>query len=411
MKPDKYLFNLAKGKSKYQGLKSYDLHGERMMNTKRCLWRALFYCAVFLSACSTGSQPETMELQSTTAPLVDEINEISATPSQVVPEPTSTALPKTQISLLTPTKLSPHTPTATEAPLSPTPITPADLSLPIIIDHTTDDINAIPQAWIETAKQTLHIAYGHTSHGRQIIHGMRGLVNFANKGGLGLSLPENIFRFDPEGNNGGTRLHLFEGSARDESGELSYDVGYIEWIQRTYDYLGAADSTTGRGTNHPEINVLMWAWCGQVSKITEESMLTDYLLPMTQLELDYPGIIFVYMTGHADGSGESGNLHLRNQQIRQYVIENKKVLYDFYDFDIHGPDDVYYGDKAVDDHLNYDSNSDGTRDRNWGLEWQAAHTEKVEWYPLGCDHTEAINCNQKAYGAWWLWARLAGWNP
>ena len=35
----------------------------------------------------------------------------------------------------------------------------------IIIDHSTTDITAIPQAWIEEAKRTLHVGYGHTSHG------------------------------------------------------------------------------------------------------------------------------------------------------------------------------------------------------------------------------------------------------
>ncbi len=282
---------------------------------------------------------------------------------------------------------------------------------PLIIDHTTDDINAIPQGWIEAAKANIHIAYGHTSHGSQISTGMSGLIAFANGGGLDLSLPVNIFQYDHDSNNGGTHLHYFEGSGYDDSGDLAYDVGYSGWDQRTYDYLGTADPVTGRGTNHPEINVLMWSWCGQVSSKNEETMISDYLQPMNQLELDYPGITFVYMTGHADGNGESGNLHLRNQQIRQYVIDNNKVLFDFYDFDIYDPDDVYYGDKAVTDALDYDSDNNGVRDANWGQEWQSNHTLDMDWYSVDCAHSESINCNQKAYAAWWLWARLAGWNP
>ena len=53
----------------------------------------------------------------------------------------------------------------------------------IIIDHTCTDITQIPQWAIEQAKITLHIAYGHTSHGSQLTDGMTGLVNFANGGG------------------------------------------------------------------------------------------------------------------------------------------------------------------------------------------------------------------------------------
>ena len=96
--------------------------------------------------------------------------------------------------------------------------TSAARSEPIIIDHSTDDIRAIPQAWIEAAKANLHIAYGHTSHGSQITTGMTGLVAFANGGGKGLSLPTNIFQYDHDSNNGGSHLHIFEGSGYDGSG-------------------------------------------------------------------------------------------------------------------------------------------------------------------------------------------------
>jgi hypothetical protein len=77
------------------------------------------------------------------------------------------------------------------------------------IDHHCTDITQIPQSWIEEAKRTLHIGYGHTSHGSQITSGMQGLVEFANNGGKGLSLPDDIFAF----NNGGTggALDLEEG--------------------------------------------------------------------------------------------------------------------------------------------------------------------------------------------------------
>ena len=274
---------------------------------------------------------------------------------------------------------------------------------PLIIDHTTADITAIPQAWIEAAKQNLHIGYGHTSHGSQVSSGMSGLVGFANNGGLGLALPVNIFQFDHNSNQGGSHLHLFEGSSYDTSGDLALDAGYAGWDQRTRDYLGTPDPGTGRGMNHPEINVIMWSWCGQVSSKTEATMLSDYLLPMTQLESEYPGVTFVYMTGHADGSGETGNLHIRNQQIRQYAIDNSKVLFDFYDFDTHDPDGNYYGDQHVDDYCNYDSG-------NWCTEWQNAHALGSDWYSVDCAHSQSINCNQKAYGIWWLWASLAGWN-
>jgi uncharacterized repeat protein (TIGR01451 family) len=263
---------------------------------------------------------------------------------------------------------------------------------PFIVDHTTTDITAIPQSWIETAKNDLHIYYGHTSHGSQLMTGMSGLVGFANQGGLGLALPDDIF----------VGLDVVE---------TSPDAGYYpEWVNNTRAYLGTPDPATGRGTSHPQTNVVIWSWCGQVSSITAEDLNAHYLEPMSQLEADYPGIAFVYMTGHSDGTGETGNLHLRNQQIRQYAIQNGKILYDFYDIELYDPDGSYFGDKLVNDNCDYDSDGNGSRDHNWAIDWQNEHVENQDWYSCSCAHSQALNCNQKAYAAWWMWARLAGWN-
>jgi PKD repeat protein len=265
---------------------------------------------------------------------------------------------------------------------------------PIIADHTCIDITAIPQEAIDAARVDLHIAYGHTSHGSQLTDGMNGLVGFANSGGKGLALPLDIFEWNNGGIGGALDLHDYA---------MGGDVGYYpQWVNNTRSYLDDPANA--------DVNVIIWSWCGQASGYTEQQMIDQYLAPMTQLEAEYPGVTFVYMTGHADGSGETGNLHLRNQQIRSYCIENNKVLYDFYDIEGYDPDGNYYGDKRVDDACNYDSDGDGSRDRNWAIDWQSAHVEDRDWYSCGAAHSQPLNANQKAYAAWWLWARLAGWN-
>jgi hypothetical protein len=181
-----------------------------------------------------------------------------------------------------------------------------------IIDHTgIKEFNSIPDSEIINAKSKLHIAYGHTSHGSQLITGMNAIH-------VVHGIPYNW-------NEGGT-----EGALDIDDYAMGGDAGYYpQWVSNTKSYLGDPDPDTGRGTNdvHTDVNVIIWSWCGQLSQITEQKLNDEYLDPMTQLETEYPGITFVYMTGHADGSGLSGNLHLRNKQIREYCKENKKILF------------------------------------------------------------------------------------
>ncbi len=271
---------------------------------------------------------------------------------------------------------------------------------PIIVDHTCTDITAIPQSAIEAAKKTLHIGYGHTSHGSQITNGMTGLVAFANKGGKGLALPRDIFAWNNGGRGGA--LDLEEGSGY-QTGWLEKDGGYYpNWVQETYDYL--------KDPSHADVNVIVWSWCGQAAGYSYRDMIGKYLKPMSKLESKYPHVTFVYMTGHANGSGDNSNLHQRNQQIREYCIANNKVLYDFYDIECYDPDGTYYGDKRVSDNCDYDSDNNGSHDSNWAANWQSAHIKGVDWYDCQAAHSQPLNGNQKAYAAWWLWARLAGWD-
>ncbi len=70
----------------------------------------------------------------------------------------------------------------------------------------------------------------------------------------------------------------------------------------------------------------------------------------------------------------------------------------------------YFLDRAATDTCAYDTNGDGTRDGNWAIEWQNAHEEGVDWYNITSAHSQPLNANMKAYAAWWMFARLAGWD-
>jgi len=262
-----------------------------------------------------------------------------------------------------------------------------------IIDQKSIDIDEISENSIVNAKDTLHIAYGHTSHGSQLITGMYVLDTFMGGNGL--------YTYNNDGSGGALDLR---------DGIMVGDAGYYpQWVNETRFYLGDPDPVTGTGTDHPEINVVIWSWCGQVSSLTEERMISEYLSPMNQLEDDYPGVTFVYMTGHLDGTGLEGNLHQRNEQIRNYCLNNNKWLYDFANIESYDPDGNYYGDKYPNDNCDYDSDGNGSLDANWAINWQDSHTEGVDWYDCSSAHSQALNANMKAYAAWWLWARIAGW--
>lgn len=260
-----------------------------------------------------------------------------------------------------------------------------DSATPIIANHnnaTLADLEAIPAKWINKAKTDLCIVYGHTSHGSQIVDGMSGLAGF--KG--------NVYAWNGSGINGALEL-------RNTPDGFGTDLGNSKWPDITRNYL----------KNNSGINVVMWSWCGQVSSASETSI-SNYLSAMTKLEKDFPKIKFVYMTGHTDGSGTYGNLHKRNEQIRQYCRTNNKILFDFADIESYDPNGDFYMNMAVNDNCDYDSDGNGSRDKNWATAWQNSHTKNIDWYDCGSAHSQPLNANMKAYAAWHLWARLAGWD-
>jgi hypothetical protein len=138
---------------------------------------------------------------------------------------------------------------------------------------------------------------------------------------------------------------------------------------------------------------------------------------MSALEAEYPAVRFVYMTGHADGTGTGGNLHAMDQRIRAYCAARGKYLYDFYDIECYDPDGTYYGDRHVTDGCNYDADGSGDTeqsgdpaepeggDRNWASDWQAAHPGA--WWDCSAAHSKPLNACRKAMAAWRLWTRIA----
>jgi hypothetical protein len=233
----------------------------------------------------------------------------------------------------------------------------------IIADHTiVADFESIPASVIEQIKTNYNIFYGHTSHGSQIVTGMD-MIRSEN----------SLYDY----NNGTGTLTL------SEYGDDLGAEGDTTWVPITRQALNEPGNS---------INLVIWSWCGGVSSTSEEGM-NIYLNAINQLEIDYPNVIFIYMTGHLDGSGPTGNLYLRNNQIRNYCRTNGKVLFDFADIESYAPDGTYYPDE-----------SDAC---NWCSTWCASHTCP----PCGdCAHSHCFNCYLKGKALWWMMAKIDGWN-
>jgi hypothetical protein len=262
-----------------------------------------------------------------------------------------------------------------------------------VIDHSDANVDGISAARIAKANGELVVAYWHTSHGSQLFTGISGMDAFyGNKGWYLLNEGGGLPLSEPGGDIGS-----YAGDLNDSIANFQQDVR---------NYLNA----------NPATNVVMASWCGQVSGATQENI-SNYLARMSALESEYANVTFVYMTGHADGTGLQGNLHKRDQQIRDYCVANGKWLFDFYDIECYDPDGAYYGGRYVTDGCNYDyNNSGGTTqsgdpaeptngDRNWASDWQAAHPG--QWWSCSAAHSKPLNGNQKAKAVWQLWCAVA----
>lgn len=251
----------------------------------------------------------------------------------------------------------------------------------VVIDHTCTDIQKIPVKYIEQAKQMFKVAYGHTSHGSQVVSGM-----------------DALRKSNP----------VLFGFGRGEANELSFldgtpvgDLGNPDrttWAKRTSDLLN------GSGQDR---NVVMWSWCGQAGSASGADIQT-YLGLMSELEKQFPHVRFVYMTGHLDGSGKDGNLNQRNEQIRQFCKTNGKALFDFADIESYDPDGkINYMELNANDGCRYKENGVS---KNWAEEWLKNNPQHGIALPGSAAHSHPLNGALKGRAFWWMMARMAGWD-
>ncbi|MBD3406086.1 MAG: hypothetical protein GF411_08180 [Candidatus Lokiarchaeota archaeon] len=247
----------------------------------------------------------------------------------------------------------------------------------LIIDHTCLEFDTIPFGSIQAAQSNVKFHYAHTSHGGQITTGL-GLIEGTNSSysvSIGYaSLPtteDALCIFDGQANNGGDTYITPDEYWEEESG--------VQLTQGTLD-------------DNPSLTVSMWSWCTQLNSYST-TQAQSYLDTITALEEENPDVTFVYMTCNAQATDSSGyNRWLNNELIREYCIENDKVLFDFADLD-----SWYNGEQNT------------YRYHEGSTNYQVP-VEHEEFNGDEAGHTTYSSCEQKAKAFWWMVAQLAGWN-
>lgn len=247
----------------------------------------------------------------------------------------------------------------------------------IIIDHAYVHPESIPQIWIDSVKINCKWHYAHTSHGGQLTIGLNDyevLNPFFNVAIGSCNLP-NV--------SGALCIH-------DGQVNQTYITPDLYW--QSTDGMNATRAVL---SGNPSLNFSAWSWCTQVDGYNE-SQIQEYLDSISKLELEFPGVTFIYMTGNAQATGSSGyNRFLRNNQIRQYCIDNNKVLFDFADLDC-----WWYNDTT------------GLWEHNvYVYDTHLIPVEHPAFNGSYGGHTTYASCQQKGYAVWYMFAVLNGWEP
>lgn len=275
-------------------------------------------------------------------------------------------------------------------------------------------LRKIPQVYIDKAREELHIAYQHTSHGTHVSRGLFGLQDYKTGDDTKFGVTNN----SPTEGKLDFNDYAIHSYAAD--GEDAADLSRNEtaFIQATRNYLDDSENA--------DINVVMWSWCD----IAGHDVSGNYLPGMRTLISEYGKggskigtgagqrlipVTFIFMTGHGNAGSNVGDGNPKNQAdlITAFCEENKQFCLDYYSIDSHCMNDNYWEDAGDDGN----SNEYGG---NFYLDYQNTGTLGTTYFEnknspggdvaYGAHNSQHITANRKAYAMWWILARISGWD-
>lgn len=285
----------------------------------------------------------------------------------------------------------------------------------VIADHNIafeDVLRSIPDEYIDAARENLHIAYQHTSHGTHVSYGMFGLPDYKNGDETRFAISNN----NPQAGKLDFRDYAMASYAA--PGEDASDLSRNEtaFIQATRNYLDDPDNA--------EINVVMWSWCN----IAGHDVAGNYIPGMQSLINEYGeggskigssagqrenSVSFIFMTGHANYDNNVGDGKPKNQAdlILDYCEQNNFYCLDYYGIDTHDMDENYWEDAGDD--------GDSPAGGDFYQDFQDSHSVGDGYFQnknspggsatYGAHNTQHITANRKAYAMWYILASIAGW--
>jgi hypothetical protein len=274
-------------------------------------------------------------------------------------------------------------------------------------------LRSIPVEFINAARNSLHIAYQHTSHGTHVSFGMFGLQDFKEGDDILFGITNN----DPQANKLDFRDYALADYA--EAGVDASDLSRDEtaFVQATRNFLNDAEND--------EINVIMWSWCS----IDGHDVTGNYLPGMQLLIGEYGEngskigtgagkrvnpVTFIFMTGHGE-INNTGDLRPKNQAdtIIGFCNEYGYYCLDYFGIDTHDMSGTYWQDAG-------DDGNSSLYGGNFYADWEDNNSEGVGYYynktapggdvTYGDHNTQHITSNRKAFALWYILARIAGWD-